>query len=154
MDKLPDNLHAVMALFMQDDKVRDVSFAESMHAIDDIRQLHKLGLLEDPDKQWGRYIGITEEGEDYRRAFFPTKDEQIADLRAATTDTAIQDVIRNADENAHKKPNMRTLWEEISEATLSWRGKHEHPLRLELMQVAGICINMIRQIDAGEEFKP
>ena len=42
--------------------------------------------------------------------------------------------------------------EEVSEATLASRGKHEHPLRLELVQIAGICINMIRQIDAGEDF--
>lgn len=64
------------------------------------------------------------------------------------------DAINNANAHEHKKPNMRTLWEEVSEATLSWRGKHEHPLRLELVQIAGICINMIRQIDAGENFKP
>lgn len=69
-------------------------------------------------------------------------------------DKPARDVLENADTNRHKKPNMRTLWEEISEATLSWRGKHDHPLRLELVQIAGICINMIRQVDNGEEFKP
>lgn len=76
------------------------------------------------------------------------------DYDAIVNDTALSSVIANANEHQAKKPNMRTLWEEVSEATLSWRGKHEHPLRLELVQIAGICINMIRQIDAGEEFKP
>lgn len=66
---------------------------------------------------------------------------------------AVHDVAKNANEHEHKNPNMRTLWEEVSEATLSWRGKHDHPLRLELVQIAGICINMIRQIDAGKDFK-
>lgn len=65
----------------------------------------------------------------------------------------INEIIDNANEHKHKKPNIRTLWEEVSEATLASRGKHEHPLRLELIQIAGICINMIRQIDAGEDFK-
>lgn len=79
--------------------------------------------------------------------------DQVTELRERP-DKAVLSVVENAYENQHKKPNMRTLWEEVSEATLSWRGKHEHPLRLELVQIAGICINMIRQIDAGEEFKP
>lgn len=69
-------------------------------------------------------------------------------------DNATQDVINNANEHSHKKPNIRTLSEEYAEAILAERGKHEHPLRLELVQIAGICINMIRQIDAGEPFKP
>lgn len=69
-------------------------------------------------------------------------------------DPPIADVIQNANENQHKRPNMRTLSEEYAEAILAWRGKHEHPLRLELVQIAGVCINMIRQIDAEEEFKP
>ncbi len=65
---------------------------------------------------------------------------------------AVQDVLRNAEDNYHKRPNIRTLSEEFAEAILAERGKHEHPLRLELVQLAGICINMIRQIDNGEEF--
>lgn len=63
---------------------------------------------------------------------------------------AIEDVIANADENQHKRPNIRTLSEEYAEAILAERGKHEHPLRLELVQIAGICINIIRQIDKDE----
>lgn len=69
-------------------------------------------------------------------------------------DKPSRDVLENADANRHKKPNIRTLSEEYAEAILASRGKHEHPLRLELVQIAGVCINMIRQIDAGEEFKP
>lgn len=68
-------------------------------------------------------------------------------------DAAVKDVIRNANTHGHKKPNIRTLSEEFAEAILAERGKHEHPLRLELVQIAGVCINMIRQLDAGEEFK-
>lgn len=69
-------------------------------------------------------------------------------------DRVIMDVSLNVYENLHKRPNMNTLLEEMAEAILANRGKHEHPLRLELVQIAGICVNMIRQIDAGEPFKP
>jgi hypothetical protein len=74
-------------------------------------------------------------------------------LDTGDTTPAIQDVIHNVNENWSKRPNMRTLMEEVAEAILADRGKHDHPLRLELVQIAGICINMIRQIDAGEPFK-
>lgn len=68
------------------------------------------------------------------------------------SEQAILDVIRTANEHRAKKPNMRTLTEEFAEAVLSARGKHEHPLRLELVQIASIAINILRQIDA-DEFK-
>lgn len=96
MEKLPNDLHAIMALFIRDDKVSDVTFSETMHVIDDVRQLHKLGLIEDPDKQWGRHIALTEEGEGYLRVFFPTKDEQIEDLKAA-----LQDIFNEAPYLSH-----------------------------------------------------
>lgn len=64
-------------------------------------------------------------------------------------DASIEAVITNANINMHKRPNMRTLLEEVSEAVLADRGKHEHPLSLELTQIAGVCINMLRQIEAG-----
>jgi hypothetical protein len=66
-----------------------------------------------------------------------------------TTADALQDVIHNVNENWSKRPTLNTLLEEVAEAILAARGKHEHPLRVELVQIAGICINMIRQIDAG-----
>lgn len=69
-------------------------------------------------------------------------------------DKPAMDVIANANENKSKRPNIRALSEEFAEAILAERGKHEHPLRLELVQIAGVCINMIRQIDAGDPFKP
>lgn len=70
-----------------------------------------------------------------------------------TDEDVIREIIHEADRNQHKKPNMRKLMEEVAEAILAERGKHEHPLRLELVQIAGICINIIRQLDAGEELK-
>lgn len=68
----------------------------------------------------------------------------------ASFDEAIRDVIQNADEHKAKHPAMTTLVEEFAEAVLASRGKHDHPVRLELVQIAGICINLIRQIDNGE----
>lgn len=72
-------------------------------------------------------------------------------LEIPDDDHAIWDVISNASANAHKKPNMRTLAEEFAEAVLADRGKHDDPLRLELIQIAGVCINMVRRIDNGED---
>lgn len=69
-------------------------------------------------------------------------------------DRVVMEINLNVYENLDKRPNMNTLLEEMAEAILANRGKHEHPLRLELVQIAGICVNMIRQIDAGEPFKP
>lgn len=66
------------------------------------------------------------------------------------TDTAISAVIQNANENRHKLPNALTLLEEVAEAILAARGKHDDPLRLELTQIAGICINLIRRMDYGD----
>lgn len=84
MDKLPDNLHSIMAQFLDGDHAKTTAFVHAATAtLDDVRQMGKTGLVYINDKDFGteRYLELSEEGEDYRRAFFPTKDEQIADLR-------------------------------------------------------------------------
>ncbi len=65
----------------------------------------------------------------------------------------VLDEVRHiAQDNAFKRPKMTTLTEEFSEAVLASRGKHDDPLRLELMQIMTVCANMIWQIDLyGEE---
>ena len=71
-------------------------------------------------------------------------------VRDQTLDPAVSDVIKNANDNAYKRPTMLTLIEEWAESVLSARDKHDDPLRLELVQIAGVCVNLIRRIDAGD----
>jgi hypothetical protein len=57
-----------------------------------------------------------------------------------------------AADNAYKRPKMTTLVEEFAEAVLAARGKHDDPLKLELQQIASICINLLWQMEVhGEE---
>lgn len=89
MEKLPDTLHSIMARFLDDDCAKDAAFIDGgIAAIGDIRELAKTNLVYINDKDFNseRYLELTEEGEDYRRAFFPTKDEQIEDLKAVLQD--------------------------------------------------------------------
>lgn len=67
---------------------------------------------------------------------------------------AVADVLDDMRRNAAKQPNMSTLLEEVAEAILASRGKHEHPLRLELVQIAGICLNIIAQMDFANQLEP
>lgn len=53
--------------------------------------------------------------------------------------------------HAHKRPAMTTLVEEMAEAVLAARGKHDDPLELELMQVASVAVNLIAQLRMGRE---
>lgn len=64
-------------------------------------------------------------------------------------DNASIAVLKNANANAHRNPNMLTLIEEMFEAGLAARGKHDDSLELELVQIAGTCINLLRQIQGG-----
>ncbi len=70
-----------------------------------------------------------------------------------TTDTAFNraflDIKQNALEHSSKKPAMTTLIEEVAEAVLSARGKHNDPLELEITQIGGVCINILAQLYAG-----
>lgn len=54
-------------------------------------------------------------------------------------------------ENEHKKPKATTLIEEMAEFILACRGKHEHPIELELYEIASIAINLLRQAEMGIE---
>jgi hypothetical protein len=57
-----------------------------------------------------------------------------------------------AQDHAYKRPKMTTLTEEFAEAVLASRGKHDDPLRLELMQIMTVCANLVWQIDLyGED---
>lgn len=62
---------------------------------------------------------------------------------------AVNDVIGEAKDNAHKRPKMTTLLEEFSELVLSLRGKHDDPPELELAQVASVAINLLWQLKMG-----
>lgn len=60
-------------------------------------------------------------------------------------------VISQVRENEHKEPKATTLIEEMAEFILACRGKHEHPIELELYEIASIAINLIRQAQMGVE---
>lgn len=62
---------------------------------------------------------------------------------------AVTAILRNMVANATKRPKMTTLMEEVAEAILASRGKHDDPLSLELTQIAGVCGNMLWQIEMG-----
>ncbi len=64
---------------------------------------------------------------------------------------AIATIIRDAREQKHKRPAMSTLLEEMAEAILSSRGKHDDYLTLEITQIGGVCINILWQLYAGQE---
>jgi hypothetical protein len=75
---------------------------------------------------------------------------------AASEMNALTSVILEASEmaaaNQHKRPKMTTLVEEFAEAVLASRGKHEHPTRLEVMQMITVGMNIVWQIDLyGEQ---
>ncbi len=73
------------------------------------------------------------------------KDKEALYLRAIT------DIVENAREHSCKRPAMSTLLEEMAEAVLSSRGKHDGPLELEITQIGGICINILWQLYDGLE---
>lgn len=58
-------------------------------------------------------------------------------------------IAENAADNAHKRPKVTTLLEEVAEMILSFRGKHDDSPELELTQIAGICINLLWQMKMG-----
>lgn len=64
---------------------------------------------------------------------------------------AVAAIVHNMAEHATKRPKMTTLMEEVAEAILASRGKHDDPLELELTQIAGICGNMLWQIATGAD---
>ena len=61
-------------------------------------------------------------------------------------DIVLKDIARNARENEHKYPTLRTLLSEISELAYALDGEHEHPPELELVEIGGIVVNWLRRI--------
>lgn len=65
----------------------------------------------------------------------------------------IEAVIENADHFEYKWKEHKTdarkflsLMEEVGELASSLKGDHEHPMEVELIQIAGICINWLGNI--------
>ena len=76
---------------------------------------------------------------------------ELSEQELAAFSQAVTVVVKNMAANAAKRPKMTTLLEEVAEAILASRGKHEHPLELELAQIAGVCGNLIWQMACGAD---
>jgi len=50
-----------------------------------------------------------------------------------------------------KTPDKDTLLEEVAELILSLKGKHEDPPELELVEIGGIAINLLRRLFRRED---
>lgn len=61
-------------------------------------------------------------------------------------DDALEQISQNAHEHCRLRPAMSTMLEEMAEAILAARGKHEHELMLEIEQIGGIAINILWQL--------
>lgn len=62
---------------------------------------------------------------------------------------AVDKVISEARLNRHKRPKVTTILEEVAEMILAFRGKHDDPPELELIQIASTCINVLWQLELG-----
>lgn len=84
MDKLPDDQHAIMAHFSDLGHAKDITFVHPDEYGDGcaVDALERLGYLQPVDLHYGEcWLTLLDKGRAYRIAFFPTKDEQIAQLR-------------------------------------------------------------------------
>jgi hypothetical protein len=61
-------------------------------------------------------------------------------------DEALIDIGVTAEQHCRRRPAMSTLIEEVAEAILAARGKHDHDLALEISQIGGICVNILWQL--------
>lgn len=77
--------------------------------------------------------------------------KEVSDLEWRYHREAVNDVLKEAATNAHKRPKMTTLIEEFSELVLSLRGKHDDPPEVELKQVASVAINLLWQMKMGQD---
>ena len=59
-------------------------------------------------------------------------------------DEVLEQVRRNAMLHIDKCPCLAMLLAEVSELAYAIVGRHEHPMELELTQIAGICVNWLR----------
>lgn len=74
---------------------------------------------------------------------------QLSDTEKEAFEVAANRVVLEAQDNRHKRPKVTTILEEFSEMILAFRGKHDDPPELELVQVASCCINVLWQLNLG-----
>lgn len=77
--------------------------------------------------------------------------EELTDLEKQMFNRAVTEIVSSASENAEKRPAITTLIEEVAEAILSSRGKHDDFLKTEIVQIGSICINILWQLNCGYE---
>ena len=75
------------------------------------------------------------------------KDLSFTEIQAF--EEAVNKVSNEALRNRHKRPKATTILEEFSEMILAFRGKHDDPPELELVQIASACINVLWQLEVG-----
>jgi hypothetical protein len=78
-----------------------------------------------------------------------SKFEALDSIEVAEFWDTVDTVMDIAYEHAYKRPKMTTLLEEVAEAILASRGKHDDPLELELVQIASVAINCLWQLRMG-----
>ena len=68
---------------------------------------------------------------------------------------AMRKVYQNAQDhiNYRPPPDFAMLAQEMLELSLSLRGRHEHPPEYELVQMGGIILNWLANIEAAESGK-
>jgi|GEM_PF-3594764 len=71
---------------------------------------------------------------------------------------ALSLVRKNAVSNQHRNTKLRTIIAEVGELAYALDGKHEHPPELELVQIAGICVNWLVRLttivaDTGDDME-
>lgn len=89
MEKLPEAQHAIMAHFSDLGHAKDITFVHPNEYGDGraVDALERLGYLQPVDLHYGEcWLTLLDKGRAYRIAFFPTKDERIAELEANLAD--------------------------------------------------------------------
>ena len=66
-------------------------------------------------------------------------------------DQMLKRVRWNVAQHYHKSPDLPMLLGEISELAYAIAGRHEHDPEIELMQIAGICVNWLMQLQNRRE---
>jgi len=68
-------------------------------------------------------------------------------------DRAASEILANANHHAfiHQPRTIGHLMEELAELALALDGLHEHPPELELIQLGGSVINMLRELYMSKE---
>jgi len=73
-------------------------------------------------------------------------------------DSAVLDIIANANKYRQATPTLGTLLEEVTEHVRALEGPHAHSPEHELIQIGGIALHLLRQryadLDGIAEFGP